>query len=83
MMKVRKSELDKIKLPGMSQLLNIRGVELSIESDPIKVEDCLTLMAQTPHLNVTYGNCTGSPCMSLCSYYGNFIGNPYMYNISM
>ena len=63
MLKIKKSELDKIKFSGISQLMNIQGVKMSDENDPIKEKDFLMLMAQTPHLNVTYGNCTGNPCM--------------------
>lgn len=63
MMKVKKSELDKITFPGKSRLMNIQGVELTTGSINIKVEEALTLMSQIPHLNVTYGKCTENPCM--------------------
>ena len=62
-MKVKKSELDNITFPGLSQPMNIQGVQLNGEDVHIEVDDHLTLMAQIPHLSVTYGNCTGNPCM--------------------
>ena len=63
MMKVKKSELDKIMFPGTSRLMNIQGIQLNTEGVHIEVDDCLTLMSQIPHLSVTYGNCTGNPGM--------------------
>ena len=63
MMKVKKSELDKIMFPEISRLMDIQGVQMISEDAHIEVEDSLTLMAQIPHLSVTYGNCKGNPCM--------------------
>ena len=63
MMKVRKSELDKITFPGTLRPMNILGVTMDTDNVHIELQDCLGLMAQVPHLSVTYGNCTGIPCM--------------------
>ena len=60
-MKVKKNVLDKITFPGTSRLMNIQGVDMNFKDIHIEVEDSLTLMSQTPHLHVTYGNCTGNP----------------------
>ena len=62
MMKVKKTELDKIKFVEKDESMNIKGIQLLNNEVRLGKGDNYTLISQTPSMKSANGRCTEDIC---------------------